>query len=269
MRIFFALFFLFSFQQLKAQELFVYTEPASNMAAKSIGVRIANSLMHESTGKYSYHLLPEIMLGLSKKIMIHAEGFFSNRDQKFNTEGASLYLKYRFYSMDAVHSHFRVAAFAKAAYNNSHIHQAAIDLAGYNSGYEGGIIATKLINKLALSLSSSFLHATNNGDGNKFQYGNKSKDAVSYTVSAGKLLLPKTYTDYDQTNVNVMVELLGQVNLNSGKSYLDIAPSLQFIFLSKMRLDMGYRFALVKDLSRMADYGFLLRLEYNFFNVYK
>jgi len=77
------------------------------------------------------------------------------------------------------------------------------------------------------------------------------------------------YTDYKQTNLNMMLEVLGQMNLNNKASYLDIAPSIQFIFLSKMRLDIGYRFPVVKDLLRNATNGFLLRIEYNFFNVYK
>ena len=270
MKILFSLILLCCFKPVNAQELFVYTEPASNMAARSIGIRLANSLMKETgTEKYNYHLLPEIMWGVSKKVMIHAEGFFSNRGNKLNAEGAALYMKYRFYSHDEVHSHFRMAAYARSAYNNSDVHQPVIDLNGHNSGYEAGIIATKLINKLALSVSSSFLHATDNGAGNKFQYGNKSRNAVSYSFSAGKLMLPKNYTDYKQTNLNAMIELLGQMNLHSNKNYLDIAPSLQFIFLSKMRLDIGYRFAVVKDLLRTAENGFLVRFEYNFFNVYK
>ena len=270
MRILFSLIFLFCFQQVNAQELFVYTEPASNMAAKGIGIRLANSLMKETgSEKYNYHFLPEIMWGVSKKIMIHAEGFFSNREHTLNAEGAALYMKYRFYSRDEVHSHFRMAAYARGAYNNSDVHQRVIDLNGHNSGYEAGMIATKLISKLALSVSGSFLHATDNGAGNKFQYGNKNRNAVSYSFSAGKLMLPKNYTDYKQTNLNAMVELLGQMNLHSNKSYLDLAPSVQFIFLSKMRLDIGYRFAMVKDLLRTAENGFLVRFEYNFFNVYK
>ncbi len=82
-------------------------------------------------------------------------------------------------------------------------------------------------------------------------------------------MLPKEYTDYNQTNINLMVEMLGQYNLGFHKSYIDLAPSIQFIFLSKMRLDLGYRFPVVNNLTRTADRGFLLRLEYNFFNVYK
>lgn len=64
-----------------------------------------------------------------------------------------------------------------------------------------------------------------------------------------------------------MVELLGQVNMNTGYSYLDIAPSVQFIFLSKMRLDAAYRIPLVKDLDRTTQGAFLIRLEYNIFNA--
>jgi len=270
MRILFVLAFLFCLQLLKAQELFVYTEPASNMSAKSIAVRLNNNLMKEtSTGKYNYHLLPELMWGISKKMMIHAEGFFSNRNKNLDAEGGSLYFKYRFYSADEVHSHFRLAAFGRGAYNNSDIHQPSIDLNGHNSGYEAGLIATKLINKLALSATASFLHAIDNGNGNKFQYNDKNRNAVLYAVSAGKLMLPKNYTDYNQTNINLMAEFLGQANLGNGRSWLDIASSVQFIFLSKMRLDIGYRFAVVKDLVRTAESGFLFRFEYNFFNVYK
>jgi len=264
------IFFLFSFSCSNAQELFVYTEPASNMAAKSLGFRLNNYLMKErSSSKYNYHLLPELMWGVSKKMMIHAEGFLSNRNNQLKAEGAGLYVKYRFYSEDEVHSHFRVAAYARGSINNSDIHQPAIDLNGHNSGYESGLVATKLINKLALSANVSFLHATDNSTGNKFPYLNKNRNAVGYGFSVGQLILPRQYTSYGQTNFNAMVELLGQANINSGKTYLDLAPSVQFIFLSKMRLDLGYRFPLLNDLQRTADKGFLLRLEFNFFNVYK
>ena len=104
------LILIFFSSRLNAQELFVFTEPASNMAAKSIGFRLNNYLMREP-GKNNYHLLPEIMVGLSKKIMVHGELFLSNRDNSFKYEGGSLYLKYRFFSIDDIHSHFRMAAY--------------------------------------------------------------------------------------------------------------------------------------------------------------
>ena len=81
-------------------------------------------------------------------------------------------------------------------------------------------------------------------------------------------MLPKEYTNYDQTNLNLMCELLGQTNLGSNKTYLDLAPSVQLIFKSRMRLDLGYRFPLVNDLMRTADRGVVIKFEYNFFNAF-
>jgi hypothetical protein len=86
-----------------AQELFIFTEPASNMASKSIGFRLNNFLMPDkSTLRTNYHLVPEIMLGVSKKVMVHADVFFSNTNKKFIAEGGSIYAKYRFLSFDEV-----------------------------------------------------------------------------------------------------------------------------------------------------------------------
>lgn len=64
----------------RSQELFSQTEPASNRAAGSIGFRVDNSIMDETyTSKTNYHLIPEIMLGLSKNLMVSGDVFFSNR----------------------------------------------------------------------------------------------------------------------------------------------------------------------------------------------
>lgn len=250
------------------QELFVFTEPASNMAAKSIGLRLNNYVMQgESTGRYGYQLLPELMWGVSRHIMVHAEPFFSNRSGRFKAQGGSLYLKYRFFSIDDVNSHFRVAAFGRASLNNSPIRQPAIDFNGYNSGYEGGLVATQLVNKIALSASSSLLYAGDNGS-EKFLYGDKNRTGVSYTLSVGKLMLPKEYTSYDQINMNLMLELLGQTTIGNGYSYIDLAPAVQFIVKSRIRFDVGYRFPLVNKLHRMAPRGAVIKLEYNIFNAY-
>src|SRR5206468_2375513 len=83
----------------RAQELYSATEPASNMAARSIGFRVDNFIMDEiSSSKVNYHLIPQIRLGVSKKLMIEAGAFFSNRTEKLRAEGGSLYAKYRFLS---------------------------------------------------------------------------------------------------------------------------------------------------------------------------
>ena len=97
----------------------------------------------------------------------------------------------------------------------------------------------------------------------------ESNSAVNYTLSVGKLILPKVYTNFNQTNMNFMVELLGQRLNSNGKSYLDIAPSVQFIFNSQARVDFGYRQQLYSTLLRTAPNGFVLKFEYTFFNVFK
>ncbi len=260
---------LFLAGQVKAQELFVFTEPASNMAAKSIGARLDNTFAkNDRTKNTVYTLAPEVMLGISKHTMLHVGAYFSNATGNFKTDGAAVYLKYRFYSIDDVHDHFRMAAFGRLAVNNNNIDQYAVTLGRQNSGYEGGIVATRLISKVALSATASFVHAMDNGS-NKFIFNDKWRNAANYSLSVGKLMLPKEYTSYKQVNMNFMLELLGQTNLYKGYSYLDMAPSVQFIFNSRMRLDLGYRFAMIKKLPRYDEQSGLVRLEYNFYNVFK
>jgi hypothetical protein len=252
-----------------AQELFSLTEPASNMAARSIGFRLDNSVMDEiNSSRINYHLIPEIRVGVSKKLMIGGSAFFSNRNDRFRTEGGSVYAKYRFLSNDALQRHFRMAAFARISYNNSDIHQEEINMYGHNSGYEAGVVATQLLRKVALSTAVSVMKATDNGNNNKYPYGSKDSKAVNYTFSIGKLMLPKEYKDYRQTNINLMVEFLNQVNVGSGKYYMDIAPSVQMIFNSRSRVDIGYRKELSGSLLRTAPNGFFIRLEHNLFNAF-
>lgn len=252
-----------------AQELYVFTEPASNMAAKSIGLRLNNYIMPETfTSKTNYHLIPEVMVGVSKKVMIHVDAFLSNRNKSLSTEGGSIYGKYRFLSNDDVQKHFRMAAFGRYSFNNSDIHQQEINLYGHNTGYEAGVIATQLLHKVALSSGLSFLKATDNGDNNKYPYGSKNSKAFNYTLSVGKLMFPKEYKDYKQTNLNVLVEFLNQYNPGSGKYYMDVAPAVQLIFNSVARIDLGYRHQLSSTFYRTAPNGLFVRFEYNLFNVY-
>jgi len=252
-----------------SQELYSLTEPASNRAVGSIGFRIDHSIMDElNTSKINYHLIPEVMAGVSKKLMISGNVFFSNRSDVFKYEGGSLYAKYRFFSNDAIQRHFRMAAFGRLSYNNSDIHQEEIALNGHNTGMEWGIVATQLLRKLALSTSISYVKATDNGRNNKFIYGHDYSKAINYTFSIGKLMLPKEYKDYKQTNLNLMVEFLGQVNSGSGDYYMDIAPVVQVIVSSQVRFDLGYRKELKSTLLRTAPNGFFVRLEYIFFNVF-
>jgi len=250
-----------------AQELFVYTDPASNMPTKTIGIRATQSFFKdESNGTINYHLLPEVMFGINKNLMVHAEAFISNRNKALTYEGFGAYAKYRFYSKDDIHTHFRMAAFGRISTNNSDIHQEEIDINAHNSGYQLGFVATQLLHKVALSSSVSYVQAMNNGAANKFPT-NQANQAFNYTLSFGKLLLPKEYTNYNQTNLNVMIELLGQKLIGNAKGYLDIAPSLQLIIHSQTRLDIGYRHQIYSDAFRTAPNGFLLRIEHLLFNA--
>jgi hypothetical protein len=92
--------------------------------------------------------------------------------------------------------------------------------------------------------------------------------SVNYSLSAGYLLLPREYKSYDQLNMNIYAELLGQRTLDRKTFYLDLAPSVQFIFNSNSKLNLGYRFQIKGDQHRM-EKSFLVGFEHTFFNVLK
>ncbi len=262
-----ALLFLSNCFGIFAQELFVITEPASNMPAGSIGIRLGQSFMKEiEEQKYSYHVSPEIMWGLNKNLMLHATAFYSNAEKQKPFEGASVYNKYRFFSIDDFHSHFRMAVFSRFSINNAVIHQEEINLYGHNSGFEMGLIATQLLHKTAIGSSISFRKAFDNQLQHFFPK-NQSNIAIHYTLSLGRLFYPKTYDNYKQTNINAMVELEGQTLLPNKKSFLDVVPSIQFIINSQARIDLAYQQQLYSNLLRTAPNGVYIKLEYTFFNV--
>ncbi len=256
------------FSEAYTQELFLFAEPASNMATNNLGIRLAASAMNKKdVSGINFHLMPELMYGINNKFMLHTTAFLSNRSSSLITEGGSIYLKYKFLNKDEVQRHFRMAAYGRYSFNNSDIHQEEINLYGHNTGYEAGIVATQLLHKVAISSSVSYSKAFDNSSNNKFP-STQSNDATNYTISIGKLMLPKKYKDYAQPNLNLMCEFLGQILTPNGKSFLDIAPSAQLIIKSKMRVDIGYRQELYSNMLRTAPNGFLLRLEYNFFNTF-
>ncbi|MBW3519943.1 hypothetical protein [Flavobacterium sp. NKUCC04_CG] len=258
----FALFAISS----QAQELFVMTEPASNAPAGSIGVRVGQSLMkNQFSDSNMYNMSPEVTWGVNKNFMLRASAFMSNENNGLGLKGGGAYAKYRFFSVDDMQSHFRMAAFGRYSYNNSMINQEAIDLNAGNSGYEVGFVATQLIKKVALSGSVSYSKALSN-DGFDFpdHFGS---DAVNYTFSVGRLMHPKKYTSFKQTNINAMLELVGQTITDNGKSYMDIVPSIQFIINSQARIDLAYKKELYSSMHRANSNGVFLKLEYTFFNV--
>ena len=275
------------------QELYIFTEPASNMASNAIGVRLNTDLMPMMHGKaMAYRLNPELMWGVNKNLMLHANVYAGNMFQStLKFEGASAYAKYRFLSVDDVHKHFRMAGFGKLAisanpaqlsYDTKHLlpdgnggmvehtlnrkHTAnELVLDGNNSGAQLGLVATQLLHKLALSATASYIKRFNNI--NAEDIPNLVTGNWQATLSAGYLLLPKTYRSYEQTNFNIYCEAIAQKATDRAGYFVDMAPGVQFIFNSISRLDLGYRFQVSGNMSRYNSKLVLLRFEYNFLNV--
>lgn len=254
--------------KLSAQELFLFTYPASNIPKNAMMIRGMNSFFQQQQkSTISYHFMPEIEYGVSKKFMFLVNGFISNENNKINLEGISLLSQYRFFNKDGSKKHFRIAFWNRLSINNAEIHQEEIELNGHNSGYRLGLTATQLLRKTAISSTISYQKAFNNF--NQLFPNYYSNQAIDYTVSLGHLLFPKEYKNFSQTNVNLMVEILGQLHSNTGKNFIDIAPVVQFIFKSKSRLDLAYRRQLYSNIYRTQPNGIIVNFQYNIFNVLK
>lgn len=211
---------------------------------------------------------PEIMLGINKKWMAHLNLYTSDFHQSnFKFEGAETYLKYRFLSFDQVHSHFRVAAYGKASLINNPIQYNDINLQGDNSGFAGGIVATQLLHKLALSFTGGYSRSMNNLYNSISMF--QPKEAYNYSLSAGFLTLPIRYKNYTQPNLNLYIEFLGKANPATNEQYLDIAPAIQLILKSRIRVDIAYKKQLYGNMLRINTQSFVVRFEYNIFNAYK
>jgi len=250
---------------IEAQELYVFSEPASNMPAGTLGLKFSamrGKERHHYEGR-SQRYMPELMLGFSKKLMVHAGTTFSNMYSKDNRwESVYIYGKYRFLSIDDVHRHFRMAAFAQGAYARNEPYFEDIGLQGDRSGIQGGLIATQLIGKFAGSATGSFIQTFH--DNKNFR-----DQALNYSLSAGLLVLPFEYKSYRQLNLNIYAELLGQKLLESDAYYIDFAPAIQFIVNSNSKLNFGYRFQLDGNQFRSMERYFQVSLEHTFYNVLK
>ena len=266
--LFLALVISSAFQYAFSQELYVFTEPASNMPTKSIGVRLTNEGMFNNPGFVS-RTIPEVMFGFNKNLMMHAQAFLSDMDGKYRLEGGSLYAKYRFLSIDEAQSHLRAAAFGRISTSKRPTYTKDINLEGDNSGIQGGFIVTQLLHKLALSATLGYAHAFKDND-RQITGMPRPNNMLSYSLSSGYLVLPFIYKNYKEPNFNVYFEMLGKTDPGSGQSYLDLAPAVQVILNSTTRIDLGYRFQAAGNMTdRYTKNMYLVRAEFNFFNVLK
>jgi len=262
---------LFAFNHSFAQELYVFTEPASNMPAHSLSVKqTVKSLYNKTDARNENRYTTELMFGLNKNTMVHTTVSLSDMySSNLHFESAKVYAKYRFLSNDAVHSHFRMSAFAEASYSRNDPVFDEISLDGDQPGIQAGIIATQLLHKLAISSTISW---TENMQGIRWEKSFPQivpYEAVNYSLSAGYLLFPKTYRDYNQPNLNVYVELLGQRTTGLNKYFIDIAPAVQLILNSTAKINLGYRYQLSSNMNRMSDKSWLISFEWLFLNALK
>lgn len=251
----------------QAQELYVYSEPASNMPAKSLGFRLTNEARVRPD--FAIRTTPELMLGFNKNLMVHAQGFLSNMEGRYKVEGASLYAKYRFLSIDDMKRHFRAAAFGRLSTSGRPTYTEDINLEGDNSGIQGGLIFTQLLHKLALSATLSYTKSFER-ESKQLMGMPEPNQMLGYSLSSGYLMLPFVYKNYNQPNLNLYFEVLGKTNPESGRSYVDLAPAVQMIINSRTRIDLGYRFELAGNMANRYNKNmYMIRAEFNFYNVLK
>ena len=77
-----------------SQELYVYSEPASNMPAHSISTKLsANFITKQSSGdRFMQRYTPELMFGINKNWMVHVGASFADmHTRNFRWESVYVY----------------------------------------------------------------------------------------------------------------------------------------------------------------------------------
>jgi hypothetical protein len=258
-KVIFLLFFIVNSSL--SQELYINTEPASLIPKGTKVVRVhhhtifLNDINEPGSFSSAKLLIPSISYGISKKIMVSASLQLSNNP--FNPEpnrafnGFKLYSKQRLISTDKKKYHTRLSSFIKYANHgkwalpNYKFISNNYDIDIQDSGVEFGLIATQLIKKLAVSVTSGFGVISNKtSDGT---YDDKNFNSIRNSISAGYLLFPRRYKSYKQTNFNIYFEYLTSSILSKkyplryNKFMSTFAPGIQFIIMSRSRLDFGYK----------------------------
>jgi hypothetical protein len=240
----------FIYLPLFAQELYVFSDPASTKPSRALVLKQGIQKMEGTNSRNNTYT--QLQMGINKLLLVHLGT---------NYNGWDSYIQYRLASKDALYEHTRLAIYAKSIQTkNKAIHTSAVLLDGEESVLGSGLILTQLKHKWASSLSLGYVQKKDWSS----HYG---KNAFQYSFSNGLLVYPKRYTSYGQTNVNLYLELLGQKLLSGNGQYLDAAPAIQFVFNSQAKLNLGYRFALLDKTNRMTNSQFYLSADYMFFNA--
>ena len=263
MRIFFILFLLINTYILSAQELYINSEPASLIPKGTKVVRLTNSNIFldgsnimGSIGN-AFIVTPSLSYGISKKIMLSGSIQFANKPYEqdmtpnFGLNGFKIYSKQRILSTDKQKYHTRLSSFIKYSYHEDKFMKDNIDIDLQDTGFELGLIGTQLINKLAISITTAITRISNIDEkltqGSTVKWQTTNLNTFKNSISAGYLLFPRKYNSYKQTNFNLYVEYLTNTILNENfpvrydKFRSTFAPGIQFIIMSRSRLDFSYK----------------------------
>tara|TARA_Y100000817_G_scaffold156189_1_gene122109 strand:- start:139 stop:987 length:849 start_codon:yes stop_codon:yes gene_type:complete len=263
MRIFFILFLLIHTYILSAQELYINSEPASLIPKGTKVVRLTNSNIFldgsnimGSIGN-AFIVTPSLSYGISKKIMVSGSIQFANKPYEqdmtpnFGLNGFKIYSKQRILSTDKQKYHTRLSSFIKYSYHEDKFMKDNIDIDLQDTGFELGLIGTQLINKLAISITTAITRISNIDEkltqGSTVKWQTTNLNTFKNSISAGYLLFPRKYNSYKQTNFNLYVEYLTNTILNENfpvrydKFRSTFAPGIQFIIMSRSRLDFSYK----------------------------
>ena len=263
MRIFLVLFLSFIPSLSSAQELYINTEPASLIPKGTKVVRLNHhSIFVNGTNIMggignAIIMSPSISYGLSKKIMVSGSFQFSNKPYEqdmmpnFGFSGFKLYSKQRILTTDKQKYHTRLSSFIKYSYHDNKFMKDNLDIELQDTGFEFGIIGTQLINKLAISVTSAVTRISNIDEkytsGSTVKWQKINLNTIQNSISAGYLLFPRKYKSYKQTNFNLYLEYLTNTILTRNfpdryhKFSSTLAPGIQFIIMSRSRLDFSYK----------------------------
>ncbi|MGQ0827394.1 MAG: hypothetical protein ACT4ON_03250 [Bacteroidota bacterium] len=228
--------------------------------------------------------LPADFIRNDGNIGYHTHGTQKGKTYPYRFENFNLNVKYRFLSIDGEQSHFRMAAYAEGATGNQAHDEAEPSLMGDNGGIGAGLIVTKLKKRFAVSAAVGGIvpqdYTYKKSDSTlKISYGN----ALTYSLSMGLLCLPLKYKNYKQTNVNLYAEFIGRSYdgakiYSNGKeiiiasvpglekgNYIEFRPSVQFIFNSKLRMDLSMAYPILNRSYVHPEYVFYFIIQRYFY----
>lgn len=256
-----------------SQELFIATEPASNMPKGSVGLRAAveGSFMDDIVRTRSQF---EVMYGLSKEIMLHGELYASDHLGTYAFENAGVYAKYRFFTDDDFKYHFRSALYAKALFGSQKGVSPLVGLDGASPGYGGGIISTLLVDHLAVSVTLGAVAGIPDIS-NEEHVAYRNITNYNYSLSAGYLVYPTEYVSYSDPNFNLYAEVLGKYGSynivehdlvtpgSANEVVLSVGP--QVILNSVARIDLAFKTTLFSNAPHRSANAVYLKFERLFY----